>query len=109
MDEQPFNLPYKVQGAIWRTGKAPYRPRREDYQNRPRPFGNPLHPGYGGGEWPFDTKRAYTNQYYRNGIRKAIAGGWADGHWTYIARIKLQDIVDDLLALEIAAEEINCE
>lgn len=108
-DVKPIKLPYKLQGAIWRTPKAPYQQRREDYQNRARPFGNPKHPGYGGGEWPFDVQRAYTNQYYRNGIRKTIATGWADGHWTYVARNKLQDIVDDLLAVEMMAEELDNE
>lgn len=103
MDEDNFKLPYKVQGAIWRAPKAKHVPRREDYQNDPMPFGNPAFPGYGGGEWPFDRKRAYTNSYYRNGILKTIRAGWADGYWSYMARIELQKVVDDLMAASAIA------
>lgn len=100
-------LPYKIQGAIWKTPKAVYKPRREDYLNKPKPFGNPREPGYGGGEWPFDRAKAYADVRYRTGIRKAIGSNWADGHWIHEAQRALVAILDDLLAAELIHEELT--
>lgn len=104
-----FVLPYDVQGAIWRTPKAPYQPRREDYKNSPKPFGNPEHPGYGGGEWPFDKQRAYTDVNYRNGIRKAIGASWPDGFWKFVAQKTLVLVLDDLVAQAEFAQQLDEE
>lgn len=93
-------MTYALQGALWKAPKAPYKPRREDYRNTPKPFGNPEHPGYGGGEWPFDVKLAYSSPRYRAGIRKAIGSSWPDGYWKHQAQRKLVEIIDDLLAFE---------
>lgn len=100
-----FKLPYDVQGAVWRAPKARYTPKREDYMNTPKAFGNPNHPGYGGGEWPFDLKKAYSNVGYRNGIRKAIGADWTDGYWKHEAQRALVMILDDLIAASVAMEE----
>lgn len=46
-------------------------------------FENPLHPGYGGGPWPFDWERALLDRRYRQGLYNAIASKpvWTAKNW----------------------------
>lgn len=99
-------LRYKMQGAIWKAPKPLYVPRREDYRNTPKAFGDPTKPGYGGDEWPFNLQRAYKYPSFRTALRKAIAADWTDGHWKFMAMRALLAVLEDLILADVIGEDL---
>jgi len=93
----------EIPWGVVRTQGPGYLPstRRNSPQDYvvPKSFANPNERGYGSEQWPFDIKRAYTDGRYRSGIRNAIAASWTASNWKYAARVQLQKIIEDLLAL----------
>jgi len=95
---QGFITP-RLQAALRAQARLPKPRRREPRPQFLKKFGNPDHPGYGGGDWPFDLKKAYVDSYYRAGIRKAMAADWTAQNWKYYARLLYLDMLETLLAL----------
>lgn len=76
---------------------------------RAKAFADERGPGYGGGEWPFDLKRAIGNQPFRNGLRKAITSTWAAENWRSAAATAFVSMMSDIIALELFSEQLAAE
>jgi len=96
-DEEPY---YVFTSDVLVTGlpQKPYAGVKK-YKPKAKPFANPLHPGYGGGAWPFDERRAAVDDRYRTGVRKAIAADWPASNWKFAAKKLMIALLDELIAM----------
>lgn len=87
--------------------RPPKPPPVKRQKQKPKAFANPNHAGYGGGEtpWPFDRVRAFQDGRYRAGIRNAIKSDWVASNWRYAAQRELAWITQDLIDLDLLADQ----